>query len=227
MERLLAMYRVTSSTVAGVLLVIVNLVPLAGVLWWGWDLWTILVLYWVENGIVGVFNIAKIVTAQGVALPGAGCWQVNGRPASSIARGAIATFFTFHYGLFWLVHGVFVVIALPVFAGLSSDSPAGPDWGLVLYGAIGLAISHGASFALNYVGRGEYRTSSPQGLMLAPYGRVVALHMTIILGAIASSALGAPVGALVVLVTLKTALDLLFHLREHRRAAAQPIPSAA
>jgi hypothetical protein len=54
-------------------------------------------------------------------------------------------------------------------------------------------------------------------MMLAPYGRLVILHLTIILGAMATGWLGSPVGALLVLVGLKTVLDLYFHLREHRR----------
>ena len=240
MERALAVYRVTSSTLAVVLLVAFNLVPLAGVLWWGWDLWTILVLYWVENGIVGAFNVAKILTAQGAVLPGTAGWRMNGRPLTEIARGGIAAFFTIHYGAFWLGHGVFVLVALPLIAGVSNDlggvtinpdgsftgpigslfgTQAGPDWGLVQLGALGLALSHGASFGLNYIGRGEYRTTSPGQLMLAPYARVVVLHLTIILGATVSIALGTPIGALVVLVAIKTLLDVAFHLREHRRAA--------
>ncbi|MDP9468432.1 MAG: DUF6498-containing protein [Chloroflexota bacterium] len=237
MERLLAMYRVTSSSLALVLLVGFNLVPLAGVVWWGWDLWTILVLYWVENGIIGALNVAKILTAQGTVLPGLTRWRMNGRPVNQIARGGIAAFFTIHYGVFWLGHGVFVLLALPLIAGVSSGSgsssgdtlfgtSAGPGWGLLQLGAIGLALSHGASFGLNYIGRGEYRTTSPIQLMLAPYGRVVVLHLTIILGATVSIALGTPIGALVVLVTIKTLLDVAFHLREHRRATVQEVWAA-
>ena len=241
LDRVLAMYRVTSSMLAVVLLVGFNLVPLAGVLWWGWDLWTILVLYWVENGIVGAFNVVKILMAQGTLLPGTAQIQMNGRPINEIARGGIAAFFTIHYGIFWVGHGVFVLVALPLIAGVSSGTdgvifnpggsatgpigslfgtPAGPDWGLVQVGALGLALSHGASFWLNYLGRGEYRRTSPAQLMLAPYSRVVVLHLTIILGATVSIALGSPIGALVVLVTIKTLLDVAFHLREHRRAAS-------
>jgi hypothetical protein len=97
---------------------------------------------------------------------------------------------------------------------------AGADWGLVLVAAAGLAFSHGASFVLNYLRRGEYRLVSPGQLFLAPYGRLVILHMTIIFGGIVSIWIGSPIGALLVLVALKTILDLFFHLREHRRATA-------
>ena len=86
---------------------------------------------------------------------------------------------------------------------------------LVLYGAIGLAVSHGISFWFNYIGRGEYRRVSSARLMAAPYARVVVLHLTIIIGAFVSVFLGSPVGALIVLVLLKTGLDLALHRREH------------
>jgi hypothetical protein len=51
--------------------------------------------------------------------------------------------------------------------------------------------------------------------MVAPYGRLVILHLTILFGAFVSLAIGSPIGAIVVLVLLKTGLDLWLHLREH------------
>jgi hypothetical protein len=52
--------------------------------------------------------------------------------------------------------------------------------------------------------------------MWAPYSRLMVLHMTIIFGAFLSAMVGTSIGALIVLVVLKTALDVGFHLREHR-----------
>jgi hypothetical protein len=62
--------------------------------------------------------------------------------------------------------------------------------------------------------------------MAAPYGRLVILHVTIILGGMAIALTGAPAAAVLVLVLLKTALDLGFHLAEHREPEI-PIVSAA
>lgn len=92
---------------------------------------------------------------------------------------------------------------------------SGPNLSGVVWAAIGLAISHTASFLINYVGRGEYRLVSPARQMFAPYGRLVILHVAIIFGAFVSLAIGSPIGAVIVLVLLKTAVDLRFHLREH------------
>jgi hypothetical protein len=91
---------------------------------------------------------------------------------------------------------------------------------------VALFLSHGASFFLNYIGKKEYLTTSAMRQMLAPYGRVVILHLTIIFGGFAIAIIGAPIGALVVLVVLKTAFDLRLHLREHATSSfrgAEPV----
>lgn len=228
-------YRVSSSTIAAALLVITNLIPLAGVLWLGWDLMLILALYWAENGVVGVTNVLKILMAQGTGTANARISRVtiNGRPAANLSRVGTAGFFTVHYGLFWVVHGLFVFTFVPAMAGAQFYGPDGvpfgepmnvslatPDVPILVVGIVGLAISHGVSFWTNYVGRGEYRILSPAQLMTQPYGRLAVMHTTIVVGAFVSIFLGTPLGSLLVLVVLKTALDLFFHLRQHRDPAA-------
>jgi hypothetical protein len=219
-ERLVRLFRVTSSGRAVVLLVAFNLLPLAGVLLWGWNVYTLLVLYWVENGIVGVLAIARILRAQGSLPPGV---TVRTTGTSSASKVALVPFFLMHYGIFWTVHGVFV-LSLPAFLdvpGLGGGVAGsdGPRLEAVAIGAVGLAISHVASFVLNYLGEREYLTTSPAVQMMAPYGRVVILHMTIILGVLASLFLGSPVWAVVILVLLKTVVDLALHLAAHRPPA--------
>ncbi len=213
-----------ASPVAIALLVAANMVPLAGVLFLGWDLATIVALYWLENGVIGAFALARIATAEGVD-PDPGSVEINGRavPRAQLAnpvtaRAILMPFFLVHYGMFWLVHGVFVWFALPEMwaqmgAGTGSPSLATIAWAIPV-----LVVSHGASFLFNWWWGGERLTSSPSREMSAPYGRVVILHVTIVLGAFAVAAIGAPVGALVIMVVLKTVADLAAHLGERQRA---------
>ena len=167
---------------------------------------------------MGGFNGLKMLIARG-----------DGPRIGTLARRIGTTaFFGMHYGTFWTVHGVFVWTFLPLFAqsrgvglddtrrGLESTVSLGPDAGAVVLGAIVLALSHGASFLFNYIGRGEYLRMTVARQMGAPYGRVVALHLAILGGGFVGFALGTPIGALVILVLLKTALDAGFHLGEHR-----------
>lgn len=237
-QRAVEAYRVNSSAAAAALLVLFNLVPLAGVLWLGWDLFLILALYWVENGVVGVINILKILSAQGKTLWTPGTTPISvglelSRPVQALTRLGTAGFFCVHYGLFWVVHGVFVLIVVPAFTGdligpidgtggTELTPLAGPDIAVLAVGTIGLGVSHGVSFWSNYIGRREYLTLSPSQVMAQPYSRLVILHLTILLGAFVSIFLGTPVGSLLVLIVLKTALDLFFHLRQHRSTEAAP-----
>ncbi len=228
MERFLAWYRVTSSVGAVAALVIANAVPLLGVLFLDWNVWTILIVYWLENGIVGLFNIAKMAKAQGDDIGATGSFLVNGRPASSMAKVGLIPFFVMHYGIFWAVHGVFV-LTLPVFGSMGSPgSDAGSDMTdgfspvTIILAVIALTISHAVSFWFNFLGGGEYRRVTAAGQMFAPYGRLVVLHITIILGGIAIASTGAPAAAIAILVGLKTVLDLGFHLAEHRKVATPP-----
>jgi hypothetical protein len=245
-NRLVELFRVSSSMTAVIVLVLFNLLPLAGVTWWGWNVYTLLVLYWLENGIIGALNVPRILLAEGPLVATPGVVSVRGLAGSS--RPLLVPFFVMHYGIFWAVHGVFVFL-LPVFVGLGSvarsaidaapslvldpwvpllrpflpDAPAdvGVQWDVVVWGAIGLAISHGASFVLNFLGRREYLAVSPIAQTFAPYGRVVVLHITILVGAFISALLGSPIGAIAVLVAVKTTVDLALHLREHRRVATR------
>jgi uncharacterized protein DUF6498 len=230
-ERLFRLYRSTSSPVAIALLVAVNLIPLVGAIFWGWNVFTLLILYWLENGIVGVFNVLKMALAQGHLDTRLGTTEMVNRAS----RLTLIPFFILHYGIFWVVHGAFV-LSLPMFIGIGNAGPifpsdsgfpgvadqgvVGPPWDLVAWGAFALVISHGASFLLNYMGRGEYRIARIALLMFSPYARLVALHLTIILGGILSISLGSPVGSMIVLVAIKIAIDLALHVREHRTAGA-------
>jgi hypothetical protein len=284
LRRGFGLYQRTAVTRSTVALIIANAIPLVGVLFFGWSLITILVLYWVENGIVGFWNIPKIALAQGSIVPPLpdmppaaaraatlsdeqaeslqAAWtrarelQAQGLTAagsspvlarfSLVPRAGLAVFFLVHYGIFWLVHGIFV-FAMPTFAGMANglgagcDAPIFPEpgefpntiggsttiagecassfgevaWGAVLIGAAALFLSHGASFLFNYIGNGEYQRTSAPRQMGGAYGRVIVLHLTIILGAFVAAFVGAPIGALLVLVVLKTAFDLALHRREH------------
>ena len=224
MDRILAWYRVGSSAGAVVALIVANVIPLVGVVIFGWSVWNILVIYWLENGIVGVINVLKMASATGetAANPSPLTFMVNGQPATQLSKPALIPFFVVHYGIFWFVHGVFV-LTLPAFLSMASDTAMRLDLGAVLFAAIALAISHGLSFWWNFLRGGEYRRVTPAGLMFAPYRRLIALHLTIIFGAMAVMFTGAPVAAVAILVAIKTLLDLGLHLAEHR-GVAQPGP---
>ncbi len=65
-------------------------------------------------------------------------------------------------------------------------------------------------------------------IMMRPYGRMVVLHVAILFGGFAVMALQRPEAPLVVLILLKTALDLGLHNRANlARAPATAAPETA
>ncbi len=197
-------------------LIAANLFPLFGALFLGWGVFPIMFLFWLENVVIGAFNVLRMLVASPSA-PSKWMFKVIGVP-----------FFVVHYGMFTLGHGVFV---LELFGGDLMGNSKG--WPLTLERILGglsahhlwvallaLVASHGFSFAWNYIRKGEYRHASPEALMVRPYGRVVLLHVTIIFGALLIALFGTPVVALMLLVVLKVAIDVLAHLYEHRKMGA-------
>ncbi len=227
-ERLVAWYRVGSSYGAVAALIVANAIPLFGVLFLGWNVWTILTIYWLENGVVGFFNVLKMAHAEGPLPAGSGRGRDRQRPADRRLR-QVGPDPVLHRPLRALLARPRHLHPDPAdvrgvrrwrvrFDGTPSDGGAGiaSDPGAVALVLLGLFISHGISYRLNYIGRGEYLRTSVIKQMAAPYGRLVILHVTIILGGMAIALTGAPAAAVFVLVLLKTALDLGFHLAEHR-----------
>jgi hypothetical protein len=188
-----------------VALALANLWPLVGVVFLGWTTFSVLLLFWLENVIVGCFNVGRM-------------WMAGDDEGG---KWAVIPFFIVHYGMFTAIHGMFVIA---IFAGdlgdswftptlvrqMVADSGIGPA-------ALALAASHGYSFVVNYLRGGEFRTATLRTLMAQPYTRVVVLHMTIIFGGFLIVSLGQPVAALALLIVLKVVIDGAAHLRERGR----------
>ncbi len=189
-----------------------NVAPLVGVIAFGWELDAVLLIFWAESGILGLLNVFKIALVA--------------------KRGAflLVPFFIVHYGGFMAGHLVFLCVLF--LGGGIVAGEARPDTferlGEVLVQtalATGLlVVSHGVSFVTHFIAKGEYRRATVKDLFVGPYGRIVILHVTIILGAIPTMLLGSPVAALAVLVAIKTVVDLRAHLREHASPKADREP---
>ena len=203
------------------LLIIANLVPLYGVFFSHWRVFPILILFWMENVVIGVFNVFKMLLASPT------------KPSSWLTKILIVPFFCFHYGIFTLVHGIFI---FAFFGGylVSDTNLSAKDF---VFQAIGnlqigwallaLFLSHALSFAINYIGKGEYKQANVDTLASQPYLRVFIMQVTIIAGGFLATSFGSPAFALVVLIFLKTFIDIQAHLREHKQYANKQEVSAS
>jgi hypothetical protein len=197
-----------------IVLLAANLVPVYGVIVLGWKVFPIILLFWIENIIIGALNVLKMIFASPSSW---GNW---------LGKIFIVPLFCIHYGMFTFVHGIFV---LGLFGGAFRTGAPFPNIDTVLnlirtdhlhWAILGLAVSHSVSFVANYLGRGEYRQASVTALMQQPYGRVVVMHITLLGGGFLLMAMHSPMAGLLVLVALKIFLDVRTHLKERRKFQA-------
>ncbi len=209
-------------TLSTAVLVLSNLLLLAGVLLGWWSAYEILLLYWAENLVIGVLQLGRMATVL-----------VLRREYEMLVT---IPFFTVHYGGFALGHGLILSQLFGPVLGVPGPDPAtesdllavveaplrtlvSPE-GLLL-ALLALVASHLVSFVVNFLMGGEWRAITPGRLMGEPYARVIILHIVLIFGAWAVVALGAPIAALALLVVTKIAVDAVAHRRQHQPAASR------
>lgn len=186
-----------------IVLLAANLYPLYGVLERGWGVFELIFLYWMENVVIGLFNVLKMITNRPEDLAG------------NLGKLFLVPFFIFHYGMFTYVHGIFVIalfapeeLHLNVFGLADYIYHRDTLFGNGMLTALTLLIvSHAVSFYVDYVRSGDYERTTLQEWMGAPYGRVAVLHIGLIGGGFLVAALGQPVAGLIVLLFLKVGMD--------------------
>ncbi len=177
-----------------------------GVLVLEWSVFIVIALFWFENVVIGVLNVAKMLIS-GARIGGLGL----------IAALALGAFFTVHYGMFTVGHGVFVVALFgkSELGGSASGlfAPLAQMLGYLLNDREGwiaagsIALLQTAAFFRWWTATREQPAFLPH-LMFAPYGRIVVLHITVIVSGILVGMLKQPVLGALLLVALKLAFDL-------------------
>ena len=192
-----------------------NAVPLLGVLIFDWSIFSIMIAYWMENIVIGLYNIIKMSKAEA---PNPKSIRMNGRPLKGPAKGKLISFFIVHFGGFTLVHGIFVFVlfglGLPM--GAEGSSVIRPDFSIlgILLMFIAMLISHGISYQSNFIERGEYKKVSPGEQMFKPYGRVIVMHIVIIGSGFLFGAVGSGRIFACIVIIIKTTLDYYLHNSE-------------
>lgn len=149
-----------------------NLATLAGVAFWDWPAGNVFLIFWIENVVLGLWTIPKIVTARGAGatMP----LKINGVNRTVSSTGA-ALFFCLHYGLFCVVHLVFTaLVAWRLGVELSF-------WFLG-FPALLIVVRYSVEALTTWFGRGHRRDLvTPAQAMREPYPRIIVLQLAAII----------------------------------------------
>jgi hypothetical protein len=211
-----------------IITLIANLVPLIGVLAWGWDAFLLLTLYWMETVIVAVRTILQVAVSGDDGFRRA--FPANGnatapqqRRAGPLSRIGIALFFTVHAGIFIGIHFGFL------WALFSGNWPARSGgvleffriaiveeglWVPLLIMALAQAMPLMEGPALALLARWRGRPTRPIAAPLSHgeivtglYARIVVMQLTIIAGAWLAIMLGS-IGPLILLILAKIFIEV-------------------
>ncbi|MGD8927201.1 MAG: DUF6498-containing protein, partial [Thioalkalispiraceae bacterium] len=200
------------------ILVLLNALPVYGVFEWGWKSFDLIFLYWLENIIIGVFMILRMVV----------------RPYSHVVEFTLPVFmvpfFTLHYGMFCYGHGTFIV---SLFGKGLQPELAGMGIPEIIYPLIKTHHLFWPLFGLfAYQMLDWLRDTSERGLgsegvmqlTTAPYRRIMVLHITILASGFALGSLNEPTVGLLLLVAFKTGFDIYHWQKDEQVANRQDAP---
>ncbi len=225
---------------SSLVLILANLIPLAGVLLFQWDILAILLLYWAESVIIGYINVIKMIFCRTDNVLHSALPQLAGQPvpeelSNSIPKMSVSEskltlilVFILQYGFFCFVH---LTVVVEIFSDTSIRQGAASSlvglWQTSFWIAvIGIAGSHLYSFFMNYIGGEEFKRASLSLLMRRPYDRIIAMELATIFGGALVLSLGRPLPMLLILIAAKTVLDMRLHEKERGKLAAPAITPA-
>lgn len=189
-------------------ILLANIFPIAGVLFFGWGLMDILFLYWMESGIIALFTIVKVFLAE------------EGQMKEYVS----AAFLGFHFAVFMLLHLLLISFIFGSFGSVSLGT-----LGVVSYAFAVLLLSHSFSLIRNFIEKKEFEVENVRNLMTSPYKRVYLMQLTLILLGFGAFLWGEAVLLLLLMIVAKVSTDVYSHLNEHsklesKEAEAPPEP---
>jgi hypothetical protein len=204
--------------VSVIVMIVTNLVPIFGVVFLDWQVFIVMSIFWTENVVIGIFNVLKMAFAP------------SANTGKQETKSTLIPFFCIHYGIFTLIHGILVFAIFGgifehdnLITGITDSYKALANYPFA-WTVLALALSHAVSYVVNYIARGEWKKTSLEQLMVQPYIRVIILHLTILFGGFLIMILNSPAVGLVLLIILKTYVDIKSHLKQHSFFTANSSP---
>lgn len=199
-------------------LISANLITIVLAIWGNWDLATVMFSYWVQSVMIGVFTALSLLTAGSAREwpappagdPGQATIAALQKYSSILGRFGLTLFFIVHYGIFHLVYFMFIV-GSGLFGPVNFSEPG-------LYLSCGLFFcNHLYSFIAHW---NVHIRETGGDDFIAPYHRILPMHMTIVFGSMAIFALqdagiSSTMPVLGLFLLLKTWADCAAHIARH------------
>jgi len=193
---------------------IVNLLPVAGVIWFDWNISNIIILYYLESVVMTFFSYRKIKANKNDELPKV---YYNGRLIESreelkkILASVSLPFYIFAfllYSLFVLI--IFLPGVLDFKDNLTTITKDIVVFYLLLIGNfIIICFGYWYDYQNSYIKQKGNEKESLGRLFDSPFSRILVIHITIVIGGFGLGRLGPNYQALIVFIAVKTVIDVI------------------
>lgn len=195
----------TTLTLSEVGLLLANATPIFGILFLGWNGYTLMFLYFAETLIVGIISAVKMIVVG--------------------SRDSVKPVIKFLLSLAPFL--VFLLLIVEINANLDTYDEASTFslvvkvfWDGVVstwFSLLAIALSHVFSFVFNFLGKQEYQRVTLDQLQVQPWRRVIIMWLSLIPAFMIFGWVPIPYVVPIALLLMKT----LFDLAEHREQRVQ------
>lgn len=188
-------------------LLLINLVPLFGVLFLDWNAMIIIIFYVAETIMVGIIHVIKMIALYIINHKNPKALSVDRSGNTGLKGLGLIPFFIFHFGFF-------IFVQMMVFGGFTKQNilKVLPNLFSENYKyALGVIfIAQIANLISDLFWDIDSDKKLPDDVFFEPYPRIVVQQFMVILGAWFTIIGNSMIGYLIVLVLCKTVLDLGF-----------------
>ncbi|MGH8174096.1 MAG: DUF6498-containing protein, partial [Rhodanobacteraceae bacterium] len=193
------------------LVLLINAVPIVGVLRYGWSAVNVLVLFWCENLLIAIFTCLRIwlhrkfSRKRGYLRGGQVGVQVNGK---TVKTGLLGEYAVIAFP-FTLAHGVFVGVITMIITQNHGDDPMWHfSWVQLGRGVAIISAMLSIEFLFDLATLRSRSFAWMRDYMQRRTARVIVLHVAIIFGMFAMAMFNSPLGILYVLLGLKALAEV-------------------
>jgi len=196
-------------------IIISNAFVLFGIFFFKWKAADILIIYWIESIIIGVFGVLKILTLKTTGTK-------FSKVTLTITKITYSIFSLFQYLVFMGGHLIFIIF---LFYGVKpggsikfTEISLKEIFSDKIFNSIVLLITHLISFINNHFTLKEREKLTPQKLIFMPIKRIFLMQTNILLGSALAVSLKLENSMIIVtlLTVIKTVLDIQSHNKIHK-----------
>lgn len=150
-------------------------IPILGIWFFNWDWRYLLILYWLENITLGVTTVTSIRRTTNEETG-----ETDDQPTQllpiNLSQKYLAHFFTLHYGMFTLVHGVFIFALITILVKDSSVPSAEIILAPINWSEILIVWGLMSAFQIAETRlKPPHELPSATHLFVAPYGQIIGI----------------------------------------------------